>query len=44
MEDLLDTSALIQLRVDGELQELDVLAGRTLLDVLRDDIDTVEFP
>ena len=38
MEDLLDTSALIQLRVDGELHELDVLAGRTLLDVLRDDI------
>ena len=38
MEDLLDISALIQLRVDGELHELDVLPGKSLLDVLRDDI------
>ena len=38
MEDLLDISALIQLRVDGQFHELDVLPSRTLLDVLRDDL------
>ncbi len=38
MEDLLEMSALIQLRVDGKLHELEVLPTSTLLDVLRDDL------
>lgn len=38
MEDLLEMSALIQLRVDGELHELEVLPSATLLDVLRDEV------
>lgn len=38
MEDLLDMSALIQLRIDGELHELEVLPSATLLDVLRDEV------
>ena len=38
MEDLLQPSALVQWRIDGELHELEVLASATLLDVLRDEV------
>lgn len=38
MEDLLEQSALVQWRIDGELHELEVMAGATLLDVLREQV------
>lgn len=38
MDDILDQTALINLRVNGEMHELEVMPGRALLDVLRDDL------
>jgi carbon-monoxide dehydrogenase small subunit len=38
MEDLLQPSALVQLRVNGRLHELDVLPSTSLLDLLRDQL------
>lgn len=38
MEDVLEQSALVQWRIDGELHELEVMAGATLLDVLREQV------
>lgn len=38
MEDLLEQSVLINLRINGKVHELDVMPGRSLLEVLRDDV------
>tara|TARA_R110002110_G_scaffold413729_1_gene641571 strand:+ start:54168 stop:54677 length:510 start_codon:yes stop_codon:yes gene_type:complete len=38
MDDMLEMSALVQWRVDGQLYELEVMASSTLLDVLRDEV------
>lgn len=38
MDDLLEQSVLINLRINGENHELDVMPGASLLDVLRDEV------
>jgi len=38
MEDLIEDSVLVQIRVDGKIQDLDVLPSTTLLDILRDEL------
>lgn len=38
MDDMLEQSALITLRINGELHELEVMPGQSLLELLRDEL------